>query len=34
MREGDEINDEVLRLLQTGIDIEEALIVGATRRGH
>ncbi|MEO8740694.1 MAG: Na+/H+ antiporter [Casimicrobiaceae bacterium] len=34
MREADEINDEVLRLLQTGIDIEEALIVGATRRGH
>ena len=34
MREADEINDDVLRLLQTGIDIEEALIVGATRRGH
>jgi hypothetical protein len=31
MREPDVINDEVMRVLQVDIDLEETLIVGATR---
>ena len=31
MREPDVINDEVMRVLQADIDLEETLIVGATR---
>jgi CPA1 family monovalent cation:H+ antiporter len=34
LRDADEINDEVLRVLQADIDVEEALIVGAARRAH
>jgi monovalent cation/hydrogen antiporter len=34
MRESGEINDEVLRVLQTDFDLEEALIVGAPRHEH
>ena len=34
MREQNVINDEVMRLLTGDIDTEEALIVGAARRGH
>ena len=34
MHAADEINDEVLRLLQGDIDIEEALIVGAGKRAE
>jgi hypothetical protein len=31
MRQADVINDEVMRVLQADIDLEETLIVGATR---
>ena len=31
MRKADVINDEVMRVLQADIDLEETLIVGATR---
>jgi hypothetical protein len=31
MREPDVINDEVMRVLQADTDLEETLIVGATR---
>ena len=31
MRKADVINDEMMRVLQADIDLEETLIVGATR---
>ena len=34
MREQNVINDEVMRILEGDIDIEEALITGASRHGH
>ena len=34
MRESGQINDEVLRVLQTDFDLEEALVVGAQRHEH
>ena len=34
MREQNVINDEVMRILEGDIDVEEALIIGATRHGH
>jgi monovalent cation/hydrogen antiporter len=34
MREQNVINDEVMRILEGDIDIEEALITGAARHGH
>ena len=34
MRESGQINDEVMRVLQTDFDLEEALVVGAQRREH
>ena len=34
MREQNVINDELMRILEGDIDLEEALISGASRHGH